>query len=121
MKTLLFVSKWALLCAGIMLLSGCASTYEAFGTGAALALGALEFAVGAGQIDPEAAEALAAGITGMADAAAKAQAGTLSTGETQALVGGGVATALAALRVWRGRPSKGLSKGIQNVTANAKG
>ena len=77
-----------------------------------------------GEIGQEKYDAMRTGIEQLQATAANAQkaaAGSLTTGEATAW-GGGITTAvLGALRIWRGKPSKGLSKSIQNVAANANG
>lgn len=120
MKTIHYIAAIA----GCLLLAGCEASHQFAGAGAALIYGAVEYATTQGEMSKEVGDAITTGITQMDESQRnleKAQAGTLTTGEAQAWGGGLAASVIAALRVWRGKPSKGLSKSVQNIAEKAKG
>lgn len=119
MKTIRYMAVLA----GLLLLAGCTTADTLLGTGIAATFGALDQMMAGGVITPEQHQAIATGIQGLEQTNAaliKAQEGTLTSGEAYAAGGGLIGTALAAIRLWRGKPSKGWSKGVQNAVASAK-
>ena len=88
-----------------LLLAGCATHAGPIAAGVAGSLAVIDQLLADGVIAPEQGAALHGGIEALAQsvaAVAKAQEGTLTTGEASAAAGGLTAAVLAGIRAWRG-------------------
>lgn len=103
---------YLLLLAGCaLLLAGCATHAGPIAAGVAGSLAVIDQLLADGVIEPQQGMALRGGIealTQSVDAVAKAQEGTLTTGEASAAAGGLTAAVLAGIRAWRGPATKKL-------------
>lgn len=103
-RHVLYLIALAVLCAG------CATHAGPIAAGVAGSLAVIDQLLADGVIDPAQGAALHNGIDALQQsvaAVAKAQEGTLTQGEAATAAGGLTAAILGAVRVWRGKPSKG--------------
>ena len=94
-----------------LLLASCATHAGPIAAGVAGSLAVIDQLLADGVIAPEQGHALHGGIEALAQsvaAVAKAQEGTLTTGEASAAAGGLTAAVLAGIRAWRGPATKKL-------------
>lgn len=103
---------YLLLLAGcVLLLAGCATHAGPIAAGVAGSLAVIDQLLADGVIAPEQGMALRGGIEALSqsvDAVAKAQEGTLTTGEASTAAGALTAAILGAVRLMRGKPTKNL-------------
>lgn len=94
-----------------LLLAGCATHAGPIAAGVAGSLAVIDQLLADGVIAPEQGAALHGGIEALAQsvaAVAKAQEGTLTTGEASTAAGGLTAAILGGIRAWRGPATKKL-------------
>lgn len=96
-----------------LLLAGCATHAGPIAAGVAGSLAVIDQLLADGVIEPQQGLALKGGIealTQSVDAVAKAQEGTLTTGEAATAAGGLTAGILAIIQAWRGPSTKNKGK-----------